>query len=157
MSDTNYAANRRFDVFTTGDSKDIALIENIAEWLRLSCGFQVAPPGKDTDNNANARIFGFFFSRDALPSAKLMGLMDSVVREICEHTGLPFIALLRENIPDEELPQIIADHGFIRIKGDSLNANDAMAIIENHIPTPARLRPWWAHGEGCLFQPLLAQ
>jgi hypothetical protein len=141
MFDTSYAANRPFDVFVTGDSKDIALIENVAEWLKRSCGFQLAPLGDTTDVKFSARIFVFVLSRDAFASKKLMGLINSVMQEVRENTGLRFIALLQEDIPDEEVPRIIVDHGFIRIRGDCLNTNDAVAILEAIYLLPPDLRP----------------
>jgi hypothetical protein len=139
MQDTKYAANREFDVLTTGALGDAALVESVNEWLKTSCGFKVAPKGNDKSIITEARYFVFILSHEALSSSKLIGLIDSALRETYEHIGLRFITLIRNDVSDEELPEIITEHGFIRVKGNSLNANEAVAVLEAIHPLPPGL------------------
>ncbi len=134
MSDTKYPANREFDVFITGASQDTVFVESVADWLSNSCGFKVAPPQNDIGQTADARIFVLILSRSAIASVKLMELMDLILRETSEHRGLRFVALIRDDLPVEKIPQIIAEIGFVHVNGERLKANDTVAILEAMYP-----------------------
>ena len=131
-----YAAERVYDVLAIGAPLDAAFLARVTEWLHGSCGLAVAPAGDESKHISNARIFVAAVSRAALASAGTMDLVRSALGEAHEQPALRFIALVREDVPNNELPPAIVAAGLIRVNGESLTPAAAVAILQAMYPVP---------------------